>query len=251
MTTLLLDLGGTRLKAGLLGRSGEPPVATSAVRHGGDWRRAVRAAVVRHDADEVALCVPGVVDAGRVVALPDKLGGLVGADLCDVLGVPVRVVVNDAIAFGIGEAVHGAGAGAGRVLAVTLGTGVGVAVVEDGRPLGRGPLGAGLLGGQLPLGDGRTVEQACCAGALAARRELASYRDDLVRALTVLALAHAPDVVVVGGGAAQTPALLDGVGERVQAGLWPGQTVDVRLAVRPETAALTGLAVLLRDRVPA
>lgn len=255
MRTLLADLGGTRLKAGLA------PDDVAVVAHGGDWLPALRTAVA--GAHEVALAVPGLVDGGRVVSLPDKLAGLQGADLPALLGVPVAVLVNDAIAYGIGEAVRGAGRGAGRVVVVTLGTGVGVAVVEDGRPLGRGPLGGGLLGGQLPLRDGGTFEVHCCAAALVASvpdaRDVASayalgslgaYRGGLVRGLTALALAHAPDVLVVGGGAAR-PGLLDGVQEAVRAGLWPGQSVDVRLGELGDAAALVGLQELLTDRVAA
>ncbi len=267
MTTLLADLGGTRLKAGT---SVDGVVA---VEHGGAWLPALQEALASTAADEVALAVPGLVEDGRVVALPGKLGGLEGADLEALLGIRVPLVVNDAIAYGVGEAVRGAGSGAGRVVVVTIGTGLGVAVVEDGRPLGRGRLGGGLLGGQLPLGgesapgtSGRTgtFEAHCRAEALvasvpgavdigtayAAGGPGAVYRAWLVRGLTALALAHAPDVLVVGGGAARG-SLLDGVAEQVAAGLWPGQRVDVRLAELGDAAALAGLEELLRVQVAA
>jgi glucokinase len=276
VTTLLADLGGTRLKCGL------SPDAVDVVEHGGRWLQALRDAVARTGADEVALCVPGLVDDGRVVALPGKLPGLENAYLPGALGVGVSLVVNDAIAYGIGEAVVGAGAGHGRVVVVTLGTGVGVAVVEDGAPLGRGALGGGLLGGQLPIAatspttdtSGRTgTFEACCradalvaavpeardvAGAYArltagqpdAVAGFAAFRAHLVRGLTALALAHAPSCVVVGGGAAQE-GLLDGVDEALAGALWAGQSVEVRRAALGDAAALTGLAVLLRARVSA
>lgn len=264
VTTLLADLGGTRLKSGLLRADGSGPREVCGLPHSGDWLGALRRIVAEHQPDRLALCVPGLVEDGVVTALPGKLEGLVGADLPALLGVAVPLLVNDAIAYGVGEAVCGAGRSFARVVVVTLGTGVGVAVIEDGRPLGRGPLGAGLLGGQLPLGDGRTLEQACCAAAFAATTGaldvpggvldrdpvilagVDTYRADLARALTVLCLAHAPDVVVVGGGVAQTPDLLVGVGDAVRSGLWPEQTVEVRLADRVDAAALDGLAVLLR-----
>jgi glucokinase len=207
------------------------------------------------------------------VALPGNLPGLERADLPALLGVRVPLVVNDAIACGVGEGVRGAGRGASRVVVVTLGTGVGVAVVEEGAPLGGGPLGGGLLGGQLPLGgtsladtSGRTgtFEAHCRAqalvasvagaadveGAYAAGGPGADYRRWLVRGLTVLALAHAPDVVVVGGGAARAE-LLEGVQEAVSAGLWPAQSVQVRLAELGDAAGLVGLQELLRTTVPA
>lgn len=277
-TTLAVDLGGTRLKAARLvaGVPGEAEVVV----HEGRWASAVAAVLGRSGADEVVLCVPGVVDDGKVVMLPGKLPGIENADLATLLGVPVPLVVNDAIAYGVGEAVAGAGAGHARVVVVTLGTGVGVAVVEQGQPLGAGPLGGGLLGGQLVLGGGgtdtsgrsgtfealcraealvasvpgaRDVAQAyalVAAGDAAALEGFSAYRGDLVRGLTALALAHAPSCVVVGGGAAQ-PGLLDGVQQAVAAGLWAGQSVQVRPAALGDRAGLAGLGLLLRARVAA
>lgn len=244
-----------------------------ALEHDGAWLPALVAAIARTGADEVALAVPGLVEDERVVALPGKLPGLEDSDLPSLLGARVPLVVNDALAYGVGEAVRGAGRGAARVVVVTLGTGVGVAVVEDGLPLGRGRLGGGLLGGQLPLGGasgqdtgGRTgtFEAHCRAEALvasvpgavdvgsayAAGGPGADYRAWLVRGLASLVLVHAPDVLVVGGGAAR-PELLDGLQEDVAAGLWPGQRVDVRLAELGDAAALVGLQELLRVQVAA
>lgn len=276
---IAVDLGGTRLKAALLAGTGVGEVI--AVEHGGAWLAALRSVVQRFSAVEVALCVPGIVADGRVVSLPGKLEGIENAALGELLGVRVPVLVNDAIAYGLGEACAGAGRGASRIVVVTLGTGVGVAVVEDGAVLGRGPLGGGVLGGQLPLvatggadtaGRSGTFEALCRADALVAAVPEAvdvasayalvsasgpdaapgfsAYRAALVRGLTALALAHAPERIVVGGGAARPP-LMDGLEPAVQAGLWPGQSVEVRLAERGDAAALHGLAALLRAQVSA
>ena len=268
-TTLLVDLGGTRIKSALL----TSPSDVSAVTHGGDWRSAVRTVVQRSGADEVALCVPGLVKDGRVAYLPGKLPEIVDADLAAVFGVRVPLVVNDAVAYGVGECRGGAGAGADRVVVVTLGTGVGVAVVEHGAPLGTGPWGGGILGGQLVVAAAGGTFEACCraaalvaavpgardveeayallaAGNAAAAQGFSVVRDVLVRGLVALSMAHAPDVVVVGGGACQA-GLLDGVQESVEAGLWPGQSVSVRSAELGDASALVGLAALLRAQVAA
>lgn len=255
--TLLADLGGTRLKTSLRG-GGD----VSAVAHEGDWLPVLRAALTSAGADELALCVPGIVDGGRVVSLPDKLPGLVTADLEALLGCRVPLLVNDAIAYGVGESTRGAGQGHARVVVVTLGTGVGVAVVEDGAPLGAGPYGGGLLGGRIPL-SGETFEQRCSASALVASvpgsldvasayalGPLDDYRSWLVQGLAALCAAHAPSCVVVGGGAAQ-PGLLDGVEPALSDLLWPGLRVAVRPASLGDGAALAGLEVLLRERVAA
>lgn len=261
MTTLLVDLGGTRLKWA----PASDPLQVEVLTHGGEWLSALRSVVSR--ADEVALCLPGLIAGGRVVSLPDKLHGIEGAEVAALVGARVPVLVNDAIAYGMGEA-RGL---SGRTVVVTLGTGIGVAVVEDGAVLGRGPLGGGLLGGQLPLGDG-SVESHCCAAALvsrvaaadsveecfallaagdpAAARGFSEHRGWLARGLAALCLAHGPAQVVVGGGLAQPP-LLDGLQEQVEAGLFPGQRVDVRRAAHGDAAALLGLQALLRAQVAA
>lgn len=275
MTLVAVDLGGTRLKAARWSVGRPAPTDVTTMEHGGDWRGALTRVVDEAvGAERLAVCVPGVVDRNRVVALPGKLPGIEGADLGDLLGLPV-FLTNDAIAYGIGEAVHGAGRSHRRVVCVTLGTGVGVAVIEDGAPLGGGPLGGGILGGQITLssagggtdtsGRAGTFEALCRAESLhgsvphardlphayellnegdaAAQEGFAQFRASLIAGLTVLALAHAPSVIVVGGGAAQA-GLLEGVEEAIAPHLWPGQKVAVRLAELEDAAALAGLGVL-------
>lgn len=270
MTIVAVDLGGTRLKSAVL--TGGVPGPVTAVAHGGDWLPALRVAV--SGASAVALCVPGVVSSGRVVSLPGKLPGIENADLAELLGLPVLLVVNDAIAYGVGAAT--ACSEHGRVVVVTLGTGVGCAVVEDGRPLGRGPLGGGVLGGQIVIGEQSgpidtsgaqgTFEARCRADSLVASvpgavdvasayalvaagnpdavQGFSDYRSWLVRGLAALCLAHAPDCAVVGGGAARAE-LLDGLEHELRAHLWHGQSVVLRLDELGDAAALHGLGLLL------
>jgi glucokinase len=234
----------------------------------------------------VGVAVPGIVAAGRVLALPGKFDGLVGTDIATELSaaqsVPA-VVVNDAIAAGVGEAVAGAGCGHRRVVVMTIGTGIGTAVVEDGTPLGVGPWGGGLLGGQIPIAfddsgpcdtSGRrgTIEALCAAdrlldaadaagctatsvpallaawesGDAAARAAVASYRRSLEQALVALAQAYAPSMIVVGGGPVSTSAgwLVDGMAQAVAARLWVGHRLDVVPARLGDAAGLVGVAAL-------
>ncbi len=283
---LAIDLGGTRVKAALVtdGVPGTVAVRTHAAGQLGPALDTVAGVIELltppGGVDEVGLCVPGLVDdAGRVTALPGKLAGIVGTDLVGWLTARTgarAVVVNDAIAYGVGAAADLPG----RTLVLTLGTGVGTAVIEAGRPLGRGPLGGGLLGGQLPLtGDGPTdtsgragtiegwcraerllaeVRQAGClvndvpaaydaavAGDAAALIGLASYRGWLARAVAALCLAYTPDSVVIGGGPVRPDGLLlDGLTEIVLPMLWPGQQVDVRASALGDASALRGLSIL-------
>lgn len=279
MNFVAVDLGGTRLKAGRMAHGESVPSDVFTLEHQGDWRGGLQDAIDHFgDVGELAMCVPGLVDHGRVVALPGKLQGIEGEDLRALLGMPV-LVTNDALAYAVGEAVHGAGRGHDRVVVVTIGTGVGVAVVEDGAPLGRGPFGGGILGGQIRLAADdeqgptdtsdrtATFEAHCRASSLLASVPAAKdvpeayellrsgdsgaakgfdeYRTWLVRGLTALALVHGPSAIVVGGGAAQ-PGLLEGVEEAVAPELWPGQHVKVLLAELADAAALAGLGVLWR-----
>lgn len=279
MNFVAVDLGGTRLKAGLMSHGESVPNDLLTIEHGGDWRGGLRSAINHFgDIAEMSLCVPGLVDDSRVVALPGKLDGIEGADLASELGMPV-LLTNDAVAYAVGEAVHGAGRSHQRVVVVTIGTGVGVGVVENGSPLGQGPLGAGILGGQVPISDsdtgptdssgrGGTFEARCRASSLlaeipgaanlpeayellragdeAALVGFALYREWLTRGLLILALAHTPSVIVVGGGAAQA-GVLDGVEAALRPRLWEGQEVEVRLGELGDGAALAGLGVLWRQ----
>lgn len=288
MTTLAFDLGATRLKAALVRAGQASPVTTRSTSScDGDGVVALVCATGAEiaggeDIDVIGVAVPGIVDGGQVIALPGKFDGLAGRDLgaqlSAALGAPTTVV-NDAVAAAVGEAVAGAGVGHRRLVTMTIGTGIGTAVVEDGRPLGSGPWGSGLLGGQIPIsgddgprdtnGARGTIEARCAAARLldtahdagcdaadvadlldrwqdgdpAARAAVADYRRWLERALLALAQAHAPTVIVVGGGPVSTDAhwLLDGMTDALRPRLWPGQHVDVVPAALGDAAALIGL----------
>jgi len=288
MRVLAFDMGATRLKASMVedGQVGAVTTRPSRDLSGSAVMDLLVATATElaasGDVDAVGVAVPGIVDGGTVISLAGKFDGLVGADLAgtvtSAVGAPT-IVVNDAIAAAVGEAVAGAGVGHQRVVMVTIGTGVGTAVVEDGGPLGAGPWGGGLMGGQIPIGDGSsgpvdtsgrhgTIEALCAAdrlldaelgltsvpGLLAAweRREIgaaavvASYRRSLELALVALAQAHAPSVIVVGGGPLSTAAgwLLDGMTEAVSSRLWAGHDLVVVPASLGDAAALAGLAAL-------
>ncbi|HUQ40826.1 MAG TPA: ROK family protein [Acidimicrobiales bacterium] len=247
---IALDLGGTRLKAGRVDAAGLVVERLEPRPSGSTWdeaRESVEKAVAElgrgdDDGDErggeaVALAMPGVIHGGRVLSLPGKFPGAEGFDVASWLGGPV---VNDAVAAGVGEARAGAGVGCRRVVVVTLGTGVGVCVLEDGRPLGDGPFGGGILAGQLPLGDG-TIESRCRATASV---DVECYRADVAAGMAALATAFGPGRVVVGGGAATTAGLFDGLEDAVNAQLRFGLRVEVRRSALGDDAALVGLALL-------
>ena len=295
---LTFDVGGTRLKAGVVAVN-DGSVATSRVEEiGGRKADDVLGSVARigHDllsevaCDGVGLCVPGLVDSEqKVISLPGKLEGMVGYDLVGFLtsefgGPPI--VVNDAVAYGVGEATFGAGKGYSRLVVMTVGTGIGVAVIHDEVPVTTGLLGGGFLGGHIPISeriDGHTdsnrrpdtIEALCCAqrvvdyanqsGAHAgtvrevyeahslghpeALRGIDLYRGHLTRALVAIAHAYAPEAIVIGGGlmTLNNP-IIEGIQDSVNERLFGSYEIVVKTARLGDSAALCGLAHLHKTR---
>ncbi|MHB8513312.1 MAG: ROK family protein [Actinomycetota bacterium] len=232
--------------------------------------------------ERVGLCVPGLVDEqGVVVSLPGKLDGIEGLPLPkivkDALGADA-VVCNDAVAYGIAEASCGAGRSANTCVVATIGTGVGVTALVHGLPVTTGALGGGLLGGFIPIsetsnytdsnGGRNTIEALCCAQRIVDRANesggnfetvtdvysafessdpsaiagVERYKLDLVRALVALAHAHAPDVLVLGGGPlTKGNPLMTGIEETINEKLFGTYRVRVRAAELGDDAALIGL----------
>lgn len=138
--TLAFDIGGTHLKASVLGPDGtmvepEQRVATP--------RPSPPAAVVpalvgiaqqlgRHG-DRISIGFPGVVRRGAVLTAPNLgtpawAGFTLAAALSQALGKPARML-NDATVQGLGAI-----EGRGLECIITLGTGMGFSLFEDGRP---------------------------------------------------------------------------------------------------------------------
>jgi glucokinase len=293
MTTLLMDLGGTRLKAGVV-TDGSAIVRRDVADVPEDHSKESLLKLIATTGwnilsgakpDSVALCIPGLVDDGILVSLPGKLDGLVGEDLTSFLRSEFHAahatVSHDGVAYATGESAAGAGKGVRRCVVVTIGTGVGVGVMQDGQPISRGMFGAGILGGFIPLSEATdgpadsteqtdTIEALCASqrivdlagssygsvadvyaaharGEFAARAAVDHYRVRLSRALIALAHAHAPDRIVLGGGAMQAGnPIVDGLEELVNARLFGTYRVEVRLAELGDDAALIGLLHLLK-----
>lgn len=147
-----IDIGGTKIAAGLVDASGElrRRLSVPTPRSGGSAVLDAVAGLVTDLSGDAALTAvgvgaPGVIDAGTgsVTAATDTLprwaGTEVRADLVRRLGLPVTVD-NDVRAMAYGETRCGAGRGFADALYVSVGTGIGGALVRDGR-LARGPHG--------------------------------------------------------------------------------------------------------------
>jgi glucokinase len=154
-----IDIGGTRLKAGLVDRSGrivrEGEAQSPHNRPDLEQRLPQLVREIVGDANPAAagFGCKGIVDAGTtaVRTMPGVWNYLVGIRLSDLLdgiiakGTPVAAD-NDAKAAMAGELLWGAARGRRNALLLTLGTGIGGAIVSDGRLLRGAADVAGHLG---------------------------------------------------------------------------------------------------------
>ncbi len=171
MTVMAIDVGGTRIKTGLvtggslLAESKLPAEAAKGLaaalpRIESELRKLCeREGIDPADCHGVAMGFPALVDfkRGRVFNHYGKFVDASNVDLnawCeDAFGVPFALE-NDARLAMVGEWQNGAGRGFDSLAIVTLGTGVGTAVLCEGQPL-RGPhFLAGNLGGHMIIQPG-------------------------------------------------------------------------------------------------
>ncbi len=190
--TLAIDLGGTRIKAGVVvghtvvsqrivpteDEKGFERVLQNIIGVGEELLR-------EGPASAVGISLPAVVDVdrGTVLDVRKNLIGLIGFPIAATLGhhfgLPVALE-NDARLYGLGELVAGAAQGAANVVCLTLGTGIGCCVVQDGHIL-RGPRGTrGILGGHITI---ETYGPRCTCGNIGCVEALCSA-SSLVRATT-------------------------------------------------------------------
>jgi glucokinase len=165
-----VDVGGTKIAAGIVDRSGHVSKRTERPTPTGSEEELVRTLgdvvdlLFDDDIGAVGLGVPSTVDqhAGRAVssvnvALTDvPLRELIGARF----GVPCGID-NDANAAAIAEWQVGAGKGTRDMVMLTLGTGVGGGLILGGRPY-RGSVGAAAELGHIVIEhDGRPCQGTC------------------------------------------------------------------------------------------
>lgn len=150
MLAIGIDIGGTRLRAGLVDPAGTvlARAATATDAQGGPaavvaqiarLAEAVSEGIAREQLAGVGVSAPGPIDTerGRALDIP-TLAGWVDCPIAEMietaLGLPVRLE-NDAIAAAHGEWRFGAGRGLRHLVYVTVSTGVGGGAVVDGRLL--------------------------------------------------------------------------------------------------------------------
>lgn len=272
---LAFDIGGSRIKAarssgGLLEHLGE--TATPAQ----DFA-AFAAALTRFQTTEtaVAISITGVVDPStgriKVANLPCLDGRNVAADLGAAFNLPV-LILNDADCFAMAEAAQGAGRDHRNVFGIILGTGVGGGLVFDGRVVtgaggyagewGHGPVihdpafacGCGQIGCLDTIGGARGLERLhkhLTGQDLSAERIVAAWKSapspTIERWLALLSGQLAmvvnligADIVPVGGGLANDPALIAALDRATRARIL--RKTDAPLVVPATVSADAGLA---------
>jgi glucokinase len=298
-----VDVGGTRIKAALVGQEGDQVASYTwptpgQLNRSGALVDAVAATVerLRQDAGELdirvvgcGLVVPGIVDDARGVAVyASNLGWRdlpVTGPLEDALGLPVALG-HDVRAGLVAEARWGAARGSRNVLFLPVGTGiagalmldghvvvadgwsgeVGHVVVEpDGPPCGCGGRGclesiasaaaverayaarAPVMAGDAPGArvDAEQVADLVVAGDPTARAVWDRAVDALARAVVMVSTATGVDHVLLGGGLAQSGAvLLNPLRERVQASLTFQRMPRIERATLGDRAGCLGAACL-------
>jgi glucokinase len=176
-TALAIDVGGTKMAVGLVGRDGALSCAVRAATPQDPDPEVVFAALAALVAEVLAdatatgpapsVCgvgCGGPMSAGGVTVSPLNIAGWRGfplaARLADLTGLPTHVE-NDAKALALGEGWQGAARGEADFLAMVVSTGVGGGIVLDGRLLHGAAGNAGHIGHVIAEPDGRR----CACGA--------------------------------------------------------------------------------------
>lgn len=144
--TIGVDVGGTKVLAGVVDEAGEILHRARRATPVGDAEALIDSiadavddcAQQAGEIDAVGVAIAGFIDEGRsrVLLAPNLRlrDEPLGVRLEKAVGVPI-MVENDANAAAWGEVRFGAGRGSDDVVCVTVGTGVGGGIIEDGRLL--------------------------------------------------------------------------------------------------------------------
>ncbi|HET6696919.1 MAG TPA: ROK family protein [Gaiellaceae bacterium] len=195
---IAVDLGGTKLAAGLVDREGAvlnrtvEPTDLSGEEAILDQLERVIGAVAGEGFSALGVGVPSTIDQRTGRAVTSVNIPLAGVDLRDRLearfGVPV-MIENDGNAAAVAEHRLGAGRGAQQMIMLTLGTGVGGGLILDGR-LYRGAVGAAGELGHITI----DVDGPPCQGACPGRGHLEALASGLAaNELAAAAAAEHPD----------------------------------------------------------
>ena len=257
-----VDIGGTKVAAGLVNEAGEilsktrvPMVVTGSAADAMDCvHRAIEAAMKMSPApiQAIGISSPGPLDPkeGIVLNTPNLPCWRNFALLKEVTGrYGLRTQVeNDANAAGLAEALWGAGESAGSLFYATIGTGIGTAIIES-RRIYHGRTGAAAEGGHMTLDFKAPVRCACgkrgclesmASGPAIARRAQERLDGDGPRSLlsTRSARGHLTAKDVLEAAEAGDPVAREIVDETVDLlAVWLGNVIDL---LEPEVIVMGG-----------
>jgi predicted NBD/HSP70 family sugar kinase len=186
---LVIDVGGTHVKAAFSNRPGEVRIPSGPSMDPKKMVRKLKGRLKGKGYDVVAMGYPGIVVHGRILREPHNLGsGWVGFGFEKAFGHPTRII-NDAAMQALGSYEGG------RMLFLGLGTGLGTAMIVQGRlePMEL----AHLL-----YRKGRTFEEVVGEAGLK-RLGRKRWQKEVFAIVGLLAAALEPDYVVLGGGNAR------------------------------------------------
>ncbi len=252
---LAIDLGGTRLRAGIA--DAENPAAIEPV---GEWtapddlasfREVVGELIARHNVSRLGCAIPGLARGTTCVWVPN-LGYLDGFDLAAAFPDLAVGLGHDAQLALLAEVEAGAARGLSDAILLAIGTGIGSAVLADGRIV-RGASGAACSFGWAAAdlddpGDERLgwLERNASGRALDAAAKGIGLADG--RALIAAAAAGSTEAA----GALQRPMTALGVALAGAVGLLDPAAILLTGGVATAADALTGpILAALRRQLPA
>lgn len=167
-----VDVGGTKILAGVLDRSGaverreSRPTPVSSQEELLAGLDSVVESLLSDDVAALGFGIPSTIDQRTGRAISSVHIPLMDLDfrdrMADRFGLPVAID-NDGNAAAIAEWKLGAGRGASHLVVLTLGTGIGGGLILDGRPF-RGSIGAGAELGHMVLDYGGAPCGGSCTG---------------------------------------------------------------------------------------
>lgn len=178
MNIIGIDLGGTRIKTGIINESGLQGVKMIDTTPGTRMEKYLKLieSDILHlqreiqitELDGIALAFPGLVDTknNRIIDTNKKYDDAQSLNLADWAKETFRLELkleNDARLSCMGEWKYGAGKGTNDMVMCTLGTGVGTSAIINGEILRGKHFQAGVLGGHSII-DFKTADQCSCGG---------------------------------------------------------------------------------------
>lgn len=163
LPVLAFDLGGTRLKAGLVCGSHIDALQIVNVTDEGKSEHILqllcdvgRTLLARQRVQAIGISVRGIIEEqqGMILDVNAALASLIGYPLAQTVGEYFNLPVfmeNDARMYALGEWLYGAGQGCTNLVCFTLGTGIGNGVILHQRVLRGSRHVAGILGGHLTV----------------------------------------------------------------------------------------------------